>query len=53
MFRAISFREKSVLERSRHILVSEISIVGKKPEAPAMALLDRALAKAGLVLPAA
>jgi CarD family transcriptional regulator len=49
----LSFREKRMLERARHMLVSEISIVRKAPEACAVALLDRALAKAGLVLPAA
>jgi len=49
----LSFREKRMLQRARHMLVSEISIVRKTPEARAMALLDRALAKAGLVLPEA
>jgi CarD family transcriptional regulator len=47
----LSFREKSMLERARHMLVSEISIVRKTPEERAVALLERALAKAGLVLP--
>jgi CarD family transcriptional regulator len=48
----LSFREKRMLERARHMLVSEISIVRKTPEARAAELLDRALAKAGLALPA-
>jgi len=49
----LSFREKRMLAQARHMLVAEISIARKTPEARAMTLLDRALAKAGLVLPAA
>jgi len=49
----LSFREKNMLERARHMLVSEISIARKTPEARATALLERALGKAGLGLPAA
>jgi CarD family transcriptional regulator len=48
----LSFREKKMLERARHMLVSEISISRGIPEITAMSVLQRALGKAGLVLPA-
>ena len=48
----LSFREKKMLDRARHMLVSEVSISRAVPEVTAVALLQRALAKAGLVLPA-
>ena len=48
----LSFREKKMLDRARHMLVSEISIARGVPEIHAVALMQRALAKAGLVLPA-
>ncbi len=48
----LSFREKKMLERARHMLVSEISIARNVPEIHAVSMLQRALAKAGLVLPA-
>jgi CarD family transcriptional regulator len=48
----LSFREKKMLERARHMLVSEISISRGIPEISAMSVLQRALGKAGLVLPA-
>ena len=47
----LSFREKKMLDRARHMLVSEISISRNVPEIHAIALLQRALAKAGLTLP--
>ena len=48
----LSFREKKMLDRARHMLVSEVSISRSVPEITAVALLQRALGKAGLTLPA-
>ena len=48
----LSFREKKMLERARHMLVSEISIARNVPELHAVNMLQRALLKAGLSLPA-
>jgi len=48
----LSFREKKMLDRARHMLVSEVSISRGVPEITATALLQRALGKAGLTLPA-
>ena len=48
----LSFREKKMLDRARHMLVSEISIARSIPEIHATSMLQRALAKAGLPLPA-
>jgi CarD family transcriptional regulator len=48
----LSFREKRMLDRSRHMLVSEISIARGVAEFHAVALMQRALDKAGLSLPA-
>jgi CarD family transcriptional regulator len=48
----LSFREKKMLDRARHRLVSEISIARGVPEIHAVALMQRALAKGGLSLPA-
>jgi CarD family transcriptional regulator len=47
----LSFREKKMLERARHMLVAEISISRNVPEIHAVALLQRALDKAGLRIP--
>ena len=47
----LSFREKKMLERARHMLVSEISSARRMPDIRASALLQRSLAKAGLTLP--
>ena len=47
----LSFREKNMLERSRHMLVTEISIARDIGEAEALALLQRHLGKAGFSLP--
>ena len=49
----LSFREKKMLDRARHMLVSEISISRSVPDIHAVGLLQRSLAKASLVLPAA
>ena len=48
----LSFREKKMLDRARHMLVSEISIARSVPEIHAVGLMQRALAKSGLGLPA-
>ena len=49
----LSFREKKMLDRARHMLVSEISISRNVSDIHAVAMLQRAVAKAGLTLPAA
>jgi CarD family transcriptional regulator len=49
----LSFREKKMLDRARHMLVSELSIARGVPEIHALALMQRALARSGLTLPAA
>jgi CarD family transcriptional regulator len=48
----LSFREKKMLDRSRHMLVTEISIARGIREPEAIVLLQRYLDKAGLTLPA-
>ena len=48
----LSFREKKMLERARHMLVAEISISRSVSEIHAVAILQRALDKAGLTIPA-
>ncbi len=47
----LSFREKRMLDRARHLLVAEISIVRRVPEAAATELLAKSLARAALSLP--
>jgi CarD family transcriptional regulator len=47
----LSFREKKMLDRARHMLVSEISSARNVPEIHAVAVMQRALAKSGLSLP--
>ncbi len=47
----LSFREKKMLDRSRHMLVTELSIARSIPEPEAAALLQKYLGKAELVLP--
>jgi CarD family transcriptional regulator len=47
----LSFREKKMLDRARHMLVSEISISRGVPDVHATGMLQRSLAKAGLTLP--
>lgn len=49
----LSFREKKMLDRARHMLVTELSISRGLREAEAADLLQKALAKAALNLPAA
>jgi CarD family transcriptional regulator len=49
----LSFRDKKMLERARHMLISEVSMARGVPEIRAAGMLQRALDKAGLTLPAA
>ena len=51
--RPLAFRERRMLESARRMLVSEISIARGTPEPLAGVVMARALAKAGLRLPAA
>lgn len=48
----LSFREKKMMDRARYMLVSEISIARNVPEIHAVSMLQRALAKGNLSLPA-
>ena len=48
----LSFREKKMLDRSRHLLVSELAIAKDVREVEAEALIERALNKADLHMPA-
>ena len=48
----LSFREKKMLDRARHMLVAEISISRSVSELLAAGVLQRALDKTGLALPA-
>lgn len=49
----LSFREKRMLDRARHMLVTELSISRGLHESEAVDLLERALAGAALSLPSA
>ncbi len=49
--KVLSFREKKMLDRARHMLVTELSIVRGICESEAATLLQRSLAKTGLTLP--
>ena len=49
----LSFREKKMLERARHMLLTELSISRGLKELDAIELLRRTLSKASLDLPAA
>jgi CarD family transcriptional regulator len=49
----LSFREKKMLDRARHMLITEIAVSRCIPEAAAAEMLRRALEKAALSLPAA
>ena len=48
----LSFREKKMLDRSRHLLVSELAIARGVRESEAEALMEKALNKAALTMPA-
>ena len=47
----LSFREKKMLDRARHMLVTELTIARRLHEEEAVAILQKALAKAHLSLP--
>jgi CarD family transcriptional regulator len=47
----LSFREKKMLDRARHMLITEISICRALCEADAIDLLQKALAKSSLTFP--
>lgn len=47
----LSFREKKMLDRARHLLVSELATVKNLNDRQVEDLIDRALAKANLKLP--
>lgn len=49
----LSFREKKMLDKARHMLIMEVSISRAIREAEAIDLLQQSLATAGLELPAA
>jgi CarD family transcriptional regulator len=49
----LSFREKKMLDRARHMLVTEMSISRGLAETQAIDLIQKALAKASLSLPEA
>jgi CarD family transcriptional regulator len=49
--KSLSFREKTMLNRARHMLITELSTSREMTEAEAGDVLDKALAKAGLHLP--
>ena len=49
----LSFREKKMLDRARHMLIMEIAVSRAIPEVEAASMLHRALNKASLALPAA
>lgn len=49
----LSFREKKMLDRARHMLVTELSISRGLKEMDAVGLLQKALSRASLCLPSA
>ena len=49
----LSFREKKMLDRTRTMLISEVSLARNIAEPEAMSLLEKALAKSGYVFPEA
>ncbi|HXF26405.1 MAG TPA: CarD family transcriptional regulator [Bryobacteraceae bacterium] len=49
----LSFREKKMLDKARHLLITEVSIAQSVHESQAMLLLETELAKASLSFPAA
>ncbi len=51
--KSLSFREKKMLDKARHMLIMEVSIARAVREPQAIELLDKALAKAGLEFPLA
>jgi CarD family transcriptional regulator len=49
----LSFREKKMLDRARHMLITELAVSRGIPEAAVTAMLQKALEKASLRLPSA
>ena len=49
----LSFREKKMLDRARHMLITELSICRGMSEADAVEILQKALVKSSLSLPPA
>ncbi|MCL6546466.1 MAG: CarD family transcriptional regulator [Bryobacteraceae bacterium] len=49
--KTLSFREKKMLDRARHMLVTEIAASRSIPESAAVEMLEKALQKAALTLP--
>lgn len=49
----LSFREKKMLDRARHMIIMETSIAKALKEFDAIVLIERALGKSGLPMPAA
>ena len=49
----LSFREKKMLDRARHMLVTELSISRGLKEMEAVGLLQKTLSRASLCLPSA
>jgi CarD family transcriptional regulator len=49
----LSFREKKMLDRARHMIITEVSIARCVNEAEAIELLSRSLAKSDLAMPVA
>jgi CarD family transcriptional regulator len=47
----LSFREKKMLDRTRTMLISEVSIARNIPQTEAIMLLEKALAKCGFAFP--
>ena len=52
MEKPLSFREKKMLDRARHMLITELTISRGLSESDVVALLEKALAHASLALPA-
>jgi CarD family transcriptional regulator len=49
----LSFREKKMLDRTRTMLISEVSLARNIPQPEAIVLLEKALAKSGFPFPEA
>ena len=49
--KALSFREKKMLDRARHMLVTELTMARRIPETESVTVLQKALGKAHLTLP--
>ncbi len=47
----LSFREKKMLDRARHMLVTELTMARRIPETESVTVLQKALGKAHLTLP--